>query len=89
MFGAGIAVFLLLGLTESTSADTASQIGEPALWAFFAAGAIAICAMILPGISGSFILVILGMYAAVLAAVGAGRRERRGRDRYGTHLEEG
>ena len=69
MFGAGIAVFLLLGLTESTSADTASQIGEPALWAFFAAGAIAICAMILPGISGSFILVILGMYAAVLAAV--------------------
>ena len=69
MFGAGIAVFLLLGLTESTSADTASQIGEPALWAFFAAGAIAICAMILPGISGSFLLVLMGMYAPVLAAV--------------------
>lgn len=69
MFGVGIAVFLLLGLTESTSAETASQIVEPALWAFFAAGAIAITAMILPGISGSFILVILGMYAAVLATV--------------------
>lgn len=32
------------------------------------AGAIAICAMILPGISGSFILLLLGMYAPILAA---------------------
>ncbi|WP_245932391.1 DUF368 domain-containing protein [Isoalcanivorax indicus] len=36
---------------------------------FFVSGAIAICAMILPGISGSFILLLLGMYAPVLAAV--------------------
>ncbi|MCT7941016.1 DUF368 domain-containing protein [Shewanella holmiensis] len=35
---------------------------------FFFAGIIAICAMILPGISGSFILLLLGMYPAVLAA---------------------
>ncbi len=35
----------------------------------FFAGALAICAMILPGISGSFILLILGLYAVVLAAV--------------------
>lgn len=35
----------------------------------FLAGAIAICAMILPGISGSFILLLLGMYAAILDAV--------------------
>lgn len=33
------------------------------------AGAIAICAMILPGISGSFILLLIGMYAPVLTAV--------------------
>ncbi len=33
------------------------------------AGAIAICAMILPGISGSFILVLLGAYKPVLEAV--------------------
>lgn len=39
----------------------------------FASGAIAICAMILPGISGSFILLILGQYEFVLGAV-------RGRD---------
>lgn len=32
-------------------------------------GMIAICAMILPGISGSFILLLLGMYSTILAAV--------------------
>lgn len=36
---------------------------------FFVAGFIAICAMILPGVSGSFILVLLGMYPRVLAAI--------------------
>lgn len=35
----------------------------------FAAGAIAICAMILPGISGSFILVLMGLYPTILLAV--------------------
>jgi putative membrane protein len=35
----------------------------------FLAGFIAICAMILPGVSGSFILLILGMYTRVLDAV--------------------
>jgi putative membrane protein len=39
-----------------------------ALYIFFA-GAIAICAMILPGISGSFILVLLGAYKPVLDAL--------------------
>ncbi len=38
------------------------------LFLFFA-GAIAICAMILPGISGAFILVILGAYSPVLEAI--------------------
>jgi putative membrane protein len=35
----------------------------------FLAGSIAICAMILPGISGSFILLLLGLYTTVLGAV--------------------
>ena len=35
----------------------------------FLCGAIAICAMILPGISGSFILVLLGKYFYVMEAV--------------------
>lgn len=38
-------------------------------WFVFLSGAVAICAMILPGISGSFILVLLGKYHYVLAAV--------------------
>lgn len=39
------------------------------LWFIFLSGAIAICAMILPGISGSFILVLLGKYYYVMEAV--------------------
>lgn len=42
---------------------------QPTSLMFFGAGALAICAMILPGISGSFILVILGMYTPVLDAI--------------------
>ncbi|MBU2020046.1 MAG: DUF368 domain-containing protein [Bacteroidetes bacterium] len=38
-------------------------------WYIFMSGAIAICAMILPGISGSFILVLLGSYHVVLNAL--------------------
>ena len=38
-------------------------------WFLFFAGMIAICAMILPGISGSFILVLLGAYKPVLNAL--------------------
>ncbi|CUS49560.1 MAG: putative membrane protein [Idiomarinaceae bacterium HL-53] len=41
----------------------------PSAWMFFGAGFIAICAMILPGISGSFLLLIMGMYAPITAAV--------------------
>ena len=65
----GVAVFVLLGLRSGTTEDAVGQVSDPALLAFFGAGALAICAMILPGISGSFILVMLGMYGPVLAAV--------------------
>ena len=41
-----------------------------ASWFIFLSGAIAICAMVLPGISGSFILLILGKYAHVLDGIG-------------------
>ena len=62
MIGVGVASFVLLGLQSGPVAD-------PPVLAFFGAGAIAICAMILPGISGSFLLLMMGMYAAVLGAV--------------------
>lgn len=51
-------------------------VASPVQWgtsgiSIFFAGAIAICAMILPGISGSFILVLLGLYPVILGAVKA------------------
>jgi putative membrane protein len=42
---------------------------EPTSLNLFLSGAIAICAMILPGVSGSFLLLLLGMYAPVISAV--------------------
>jgi len=62
-------MFLLLGLRPGTSPDRVGQLAHPAGWTFFLAGAVAICAMVLPGISGSFLRVILGMYGPVLGAV--------------------
>lgn len=59
---AGIAVAYYV--TLATPAETPT-----ALWFVFLSGAVAICAMILPGISGSFILLILGKYAFILEAV--------------------
>jgi putative membrane protein len=65
----GLLTFALLGLRGGTSEESVGQLSEPALWAYFIAGAIAICAMILPGVSGSFLLVVMGMYTPLLAAV--------------------
>ena len=65
----GVVLFALLGLRDGLSEETVSQADDAAAWAFFASGAVAICAMILPGISGSLILVMLGMYGPVLDAV--------------------
>jgi len=39
-------------------------------WFIFLCGFVAICAMLLPGISGSFILLILGKYAYIINALG-------------------
>ena len=39
-------------------------------WFIFLSGAIAICAMILPGVSGSFLLLLLKKYSVIIAALG-------------------
>ncbi len=57
-----IATFLLLGLRTGRFED-------PSLLIVFAGGALAVCAMILPGVSGSFILLMIGLYEFVLGAV--------------------
>ena len=70
MLGIGIVMFLLLGLRSDTVvADNAAEVVTQPWFIFFIVGAIAICAMILPGISGSFLLVMMGMYTEVLGAV--------------------
>ena len=63
-------VSLVLGAAFAYWITVASplQLGHDPLSLFFA-GTIAICAMILPGISGSFILLLLGLYSFVLTAV--------------------
>ena len=65
-----VVLFVVLGLRSDTEVDagTAEVVTQP-WWVFFLAGSLAICAMILPGISGSFILVMIGMYPEVLGAV--------------------
>lgn len=42
---------------------------DPALWYVFVCGAIAICAMLLPGVSGAFLLLMLGLYGFILHAL--------------------
>jgi putative membrane protein len=53
--------FVVVGLVPAKTPDT--------WWFLFLAGALASCAMILPGLSGAFILFLLGKYAFVLGAV--------------------
>lgn len=68
---------LLLGLAIAFYITIAAPAqGTDALWMVFLAGTIAISAMILPGISGSFILLLMGMYQIVLPAVSAFIDER-------------
>ena len=52
-------------ITVATPAETPDD-----WWFVMLSGAIAICAMILPGISGAFILLLLGKYQYIMHAVG-------------------
>jgi len=57
-----IAAFVFAGLPDT-------EMDDPSLLLVFASAAVAICAMILPGVSGSFLLLIVGMYEPTLNAV--------------------
>ena len=59
---AAVAAAVLLGLRPAAD-------GTPPLGFLALAGAVAVCAMILPGVSGSFLLLLLGAYEPVIAAV--------------------
>lgn len=64
-----LALVVGVGVAYSITIVTPAQTPE-ALWFIFLSGALAICAMILPGISGAFILLLLGKYQYVIEAVG-------------------
>ncbi|MFC5928300.1 DUF368 domain-containing protein [Cryobacterium melibiosiphilum] len=59
------AAILTFGLTSIPSAPTA----DPNLLVVVLAAAVAICALVLPGVSGSFLLLTVGLYAPTLEAV--------------------
>ena len=66
----GRAILFVSGLVIAMTVSNLPILAtSPSLPYLFFAGAIAICAMILPGVSGSFILLLLGAYDAVLEAV--------------------
>ena len=69
-WGAQEVVGLLVGIAVAYYITVASPAqGNEALWYVFISGMIAISALILPGISGSFILLLMGMYTVVLPEV--------------------
>lgn len=68
----------LVLIVLASAATTALLLGlrpapftEPSLLILAGAAAIAVCAMILPGVSGAFLLLVLGVYAPVVSAVAA------------------
>lgn len=64
------ALFVAAGIALGVGICTLSPTQTPDSLAFiFLCGAIAVCTMILPGISGSFILVILGKYDFIMEAL--------------------
>ena len=66
----GVFVAIALGIAAAYFITSATPAETPeASWFLFIAGAVAICAMILPGISGAFILLIFGKYEFILSAV--------------------
>ncbi len=66
-------VMLLAGTAVAVSIALLAPATENASFFYvFLCGIVAICSMILPGLSGSFILIIMGNYALILGAIGRG-----------------
>ncbi|MFD0861315.1 DUF368 domain-containing protein [Sungkyunkwania multivorans] len=70
-FTPGVVALLIIGAVTAYYITTLPPLSNDtsAWWFLFIAGALAICAMILPGISGAFILVLLGAYQPIVEAV--------------------
>ncbi|PSQ68227.1 MAG: DUF368 domain-containing protein [Bacteroidetes bacterium QH_2_67_10] len=57
------AAYALVGLPQQSAAD-------PSLWRVFLSASVAICAMILPGVSGAYLLHALGVYEGLFRHLG-------------------
>ncbi len=65
-------VSLIVGTSIAVGIALLAPAGENAAFTYvFLCGVVAICSMILPGLSGSFVLIIMGNYALILKAVGS------------------
>lgn len=67
--GATVLAFVLAAALTSWLLSGAPQTASDSLWSVFVAGAVGITALVLPGISGAFILVLLGQYGRVIGAI--------------------
>lgn len=71
-WNAGSVAALAAGVAAAWAVTSAAPSSTPETWWFIVlSGAVAICAMILPGISGAFILLLLGKYRFIMQAVGS------------------
>ena len=69
-WNAGVLLAVIFGAAAAFLVTMATPSETPeASWFLFIAGAVAICAMILPGISGAFILLLFGKYEYILTAL--------------------
>ena len=69
-WGPSTVIALALGTAVAVATALLAPASEnPASWYVFLCGVVAISSMILPGLSGSFILIIMGNYALVLGAI--------------------
>ncbi|MGV9769903.1 DUF368 domain-containing protein [Microbacterium sp. NPDC003461] len=60
---AAVVAFVLVGFASNTTLE------DPQLWFVFVAAAVAVCALVIPGVSGSFFLLAIGLYSPTLQAV--------------------
>ncbi|WP_344739615.1 DUF368 domain-containing protein [Microbacterium awajiense] len=67
----GMLVFVLAAVAAFAAVDFAggSLVLDPPLWIVFFAAMIAVCALVVPGVSGSFFLLAIGLYSPTLLAV--------------------
>ena len=69
-WGATPVMALLVGIVIAVAIATLAPASEnDSIWYVFVCGVVAISSMVLPGLSGSFVLILMGNYALVLGAI--------------------